>query len=75
VTLAGTRYLRDRARLHEDVRAELSKNAEAWESGTMTKADKRDALVSLVVLAWKLDEEAMAEARADLRAHGFDPER
>ena len=38
----------------------------------MTKAEKREALVELVVLAWKHDREAEYEAANELREQGID---
>jgi len=73
VTLRGTRVLRDVCLRDEEVRTEMSKQAEKWESGTMTKAERREALVELVLLAWKRDRMAEADALADLRSIGFDP--
>jgi len=73
LTLKGTWYLRDRAGLHEDVRAKLSEYAEKWESGAMTKRERREGRVELVVLAWERDEIEMADAVAGPRAQGFDP--
>ncbi len=73
LTLKGTWYLRDRAGLHEDVRAKLSEYAEKWESGAMTKSERREGQVELVALAWERDETEMADAVADLRAKGYDP--
>jgi hypothetical protein len=73
VTLKGTRYLRDACSRHGDVRFEMSKHAEKWESGTMTKPERREALVELVAVAWEKDVVAEAEALAELRAQGFDP--
>ena len=73
LTLRGTWYMRDRARLHENVGAKLSEYAEVWESGAMTKRERREAQVELVMLAWEKDEAMMAESVAELRAQGFDP--
>jgi hypothetical protein len=73
VTLAGSRYVRDAARRDADVRAELSKLAEVWETSGKKKAEKREGLVSLVLLAWERDETAEADALAGLRSQGLDP--
>src|SRR5438132_1586984 len=74
VTLKGTRYVRDDvARRDEVVRAKLSGYAEQWESGAMTKGERREALVELVLLAWQRDEAHEAEALAALRSSGYDP--
>jgi hypothetical protein len=72
-TSKGRFYLRDAVQRHDDLRAELSTAAEQWESGAMTKADRHESLAVLVVLAWKLDREAEAEAVAELRSRGYDP--
>jgi hypothetical protein len=73
VTLSGTRYLRDVCGRDQEVRAEMSQQAEQWESRTITKAERREALFALVLLAWKKDRVAEAEALAALRSDGFDP--
>jgi hypothetical protein len=73
VTLRGSHYARDACLRHEDLRAHMSKQADEWASGTMTKAERREALVELVLLAWNKDQIAEADALADLRSQGFDP--
>ena len=68
----GKVYLRDAVQRHDELRAELSKQIDNWEAGAMTKAEKREALVALIVLAWKKDREGEAEAAAELRSSGVD---
>jgi hypothetical protein len=75
VTLKGNRYLRDAILRDEELRAEMSKRIDRWESGAMTKAERREALVELVVLGWTRDRKGEAEAVADLRAQALDPYR
>lgn len=49
-TFKGTAYLRDAILRNEELRAEMSKQIDKWEAGAMTKAEKREALVALIVL-------------------------
>jgi hypothetical protein len=71
VTLKGTRYLRDACSRNEALRREMSKQADRWAEGKMSKAQKREALVALVRLAWEQDVIAEAEASASLRSRGL----
>ena len=73
VTRKGGIYIRDASQRHDDVRALLSEYAKAWEAREVTKADRRDAQVDLVVRAFQADEAAESESLAALRALGFDP--
>jgi hypothetical protein len=73
MTIKGGWYLRDACARHEALHAELSKQTERWESGAMTKRDRREALVELVLHGWELDRTEEAEAVAELRSQGFDP--
>jgi hypothetical protein len=73
VTLKGTRYLRDACARNEELRREMSKQADIWAEGRMSKTEKREALVALVRLAWEQDVVGEAEALASLRSLGFDP--
>jgi hypothetical protein len=50
-----------------------AKQAEEWESGAVTKSERREMLVDLVLLGWKNDRAGEAAALADLRSQGFDP--
>ena len=71
-TRRGNRYLRDAILRDEDVRAQMSTQTDRWESGAMTKAERREALIELVLLAWTRDRIGAAEAIADLRSQGLD---
>jgi hypothetical protein len=72
LTRRGNRYLRNAILRDEDLRAQMSKQTDRWESGTMTKAERREALVELVLLAWTRDRIGTPEAIADLRSQGLD---
>ena len=72
LTLEGNWYLRDAVLRDEDLRAQMSKQTDRWESGAMTKAERREALIELVLLAWTRAGIGAAEAIADLRSQGLD---
>ncbi len=73
MTVKGTWYLRDVCGRDEVVRARMSEQADEWAEGRMTKREKREAGVGLVLLGWKRDRIGEAEAVAELRSSGFDP--
>ena len=72
LTRRGNRYLRDAILRDEDLRAQMSKQTDRWESGAMTKAERCEALIDLVVLAWTRAGKGAAEDFADLRSQGLD---
>ena len=73
LTVKGNRHLRDTILRDEDLRAQMSKQTDRWESGAMTKAERREALIELVLLGWTRDRPiGAAEEIADLRAQGLD---
>ena len=74
LTRRGNRYLRDAILRDEDLRAQMSKQTDRWESGAMTKAERREALIELVLLAWTRDRDRIGAADdiADLRSQGLD---
>jgi hypothetical protein len=73
VALKGTWYLRDVCARDEEVHSKMSKYADEWAAGGMTKRERREAKVALVLLGWKRDRIGEAEAVAELRSSGFDP--
>ena len=72
LTLEGNWYLRDAVLRDEDLRAQMSKLTDRWQSGAMTKAERRETLVELVLLAWTRAGIGAAEDIADLRSQGLD---
>jgi hypothetical protein len=58
---------------NEELRREMSRQADRWAEGKMSKTEEREALVALVRLAWEQDVLGEAEALASLRSLGYDP--
>lgn len=72
LTLKGNWYLHDAILRDEDLRAQMSKQTDRWESGAMTKTERREALVELVLLAWTRVGIGATNDIADLRSQGLD---
>ena len=69
----GKVYYREALNKYPDLRAQLSKQIDKWEAGEMTEAERREALVELVLRARARDRRDATEALADMRSQGFDP--
>jgi hypothetical protein len=72
LTREGNRYLHDAILRDEDLRAQMSEQTDRWASGAMTKAERREALIELVLLAWPRDRAGAPEDIANLRSQGLD---
>jgi hypothetical protein len=72
LTRRGNWYLRDAILRDEDLRVQMSKQIVRSESGAMTKAERREGLLELVLLAWTRAGKGAAEDFADLRSQGLD---